>query len=161
MPQRRDNAGAVCNSGMGMLFLCIYVFYIISLRGVMNFFFMHNTWCMMHDAWCMMHDARCTMYHAIPMTHDRTHIVEVNQANWAWSFRQKLKWQDRQNDRDLNIMTTAARRAAAVKIPQSVIHDRWRACSIHPYMSTWEGNRKRKYLVGGQEKNLGGIDSLI
>ena len=26
MPQRRDNAGAVCNSGMGMLFLCIYVF---------------------------------------------------------------------------------------------------------------------------------------
>ena len=24
MPQRRDNAGAVCNSGMGMLFLCIY-----------------------------------------------------------------------------------------------------------------------------------------
>ena len=39
MPQRRDNAGAVCNSGMGMLFLCIYGFYIISLRGVMNFFF--------------------------------------------------------------------------------------------------------------------------
>ena len=39
MPQRRDNAGAVCNSDMGMLFLCIYVFYIISLRGVMNFFF--------------------------------------------------------------------------------------------------------------------------
>ena len=37
----------------------------------------------------MMHDARCTMYHAIPMTHDRTHIVEVNQANWAWSFRQQ------------------------------------------------------------------------
>ena len=29
IPQRRDNAGAVCNSGMGMLFLCIYVFYII------------------------------------------------------------------------------------------------------------------------------------
>ena len=24
MPQRRDNAGAVCNSGMSMLFLCIY-----------------------------------------------------------------------------------------------------------------------------------------
>ena len=58
MPQRRDNAGAVCNSGMGMLFLCIYVFYIISLRGMMNFFFMHNTWCMMHDAWFTMHDAR-------------------------------------------------------------------------------------------------------
>ena len=45
MPQRRDNAGAVCNSGMGMLFLCIYVFYIISLRGVMNFFS-----CIIHDA---------------------------------------------------------------------------------------------------------------
>ena len=30
MPQRRDNAGAVCNSGMGMLFLCIYFLYIIS-----------------------------------------------------------------------------------------------------------------------------------
>ena len=43
MPQRRDNAGAVCNSGMGMLFLCVYVFYIISLRGCWIFF--------MHDAW--------------------------------------------------------------------------------------------------------------
>ena len=39
MPQRRDNAGAVCNSGMGMLFLCIYFFYIISLRGGVEFFF--------------------------------------------------------------------------------------------------------------------------
>ena len=38
MPQRRDNAGAVCNSGMGMLFLCIYLFYIISLRGGVEFF---------------------------------------------------------------------------------------------------------------------------
>ena len=47
------------------------------------------------------------------------------------------------------------------KIPQSVIHDRWRACSIHPYMSTWEGSQKRKYLVGGQEKKLGGIDAFI
>ena len=27
MPQRRDNAGAVYNSGMGILFLCIYFSY--------------------------------------------------------------------------------------------------------------------------------------
>ena len=27
MPQRRDNAGAVCNSDMGILFLCIYFSY--------------------------------------------------------------------------------------------------------------------------------------
>ena len=27
MPQRRDNADAVCNSGMGILFLCIYFSY--------------------------------------------------------------------------------------------------------------------------------------
>ena len=40
--------------------------------------------------WCMMHDARCTMYHALPMKF----IVEVNQANLAWSFRQRLKWRD-------------------------------------------------------------------
>ena len=33
---------------------------------------------------------RCTMYHALPMTF----IVEVNQANLAWSFRQRLKWRD-------------------------------------------------------------------
>ena len=31
------------------------------------------------------------------------------------------------------------------KIPQSVIHDRWRACSIHPYMFTWEGIQKPNY----------------
>ena len=37
MPQRRDNAGAVCNSGMGMLFLCIYLFYLISL--ILYFYF--------------------------------------------------------------------------------------------------------------------------
>ena len=33
---KRDNAGAVCNSGMGMLFLYIYFFTIISLRGVLH-----------------------------------------------------------------------------------------------------------------------------
>ena len=62
----------------------------------------------------MMHDAWCTMYHALPMTF----IVEVNQANLAWSFRQQLKWHDTHSDtytdRDLEIMTTMARRAAAV-----------------------------------------------
>ena len=57
---------------------------------------MRDTWCIMYGAWCMMHDAWCTMYHAIPMTHDRTHIVEVNQANCAWSCRQN--WSDK-NDR--------------------------------------------------------------
>ena len=37
------------------------------------------------------------------MTHDGTPIVEVNQANWAWSFKQQS---DRQIHRDLDIMTT-------------------------------------------------------
>ena len=42
MPQRRDNAGAVCNFGMGMLFFCIYF----------SYFFMGGVYflCMMHDA---------------------------------------------------------------------------------------------------------------
>ena len=30
------------------------------------------------------------MNDALPMTHDGTPIVEVNQATWAWSFRQQL-----------------------------------------------------------------------
>ena len=57
MPQRHDNAGAVCNSGMGILFLCISFFaiYVISLRGVL-IFFMHDAWFMMHDAWYTMHN---------------------------------------------------------------------------------------------------------
>ena len=78
IPQRQDNAGAVCNSGMGMLFLCIYVFYIISLRGVMNFFFscmIHHAWYMMHDARCMMQDARCTMHSARYIIHDGCLVV--------------------------------------------------------------------------------------
>ena len=49
----------------------------------------------MHDAWYMMHYAQCMIYHAWLMTRDGTSIVEVNQANWAWSLRQRLKWQDR------------------------------------------------------------------
>ena len=42
MSQRRDNDGAVCNYGMGMLFLCIYLFYIISLGGDVEFFLMRD-----------------------------------------------------------------------------------------------------------------------
>ena len=69
MPQRRDNAGTVSNScmGMGMLFLCIYLFYIISLRGVLIFFV--DAWCLMHDAWCMIHDALCMVHDAWCMMH--------------------------------------------------------------------------------------------
>ena len=69
---RRDNAGAVCNSGMGILFLCSYFFYIISLRGDVEFFLcmMHDAWCMMHDSWCMIHDAWCMMHDAWCMMHD-------------------------------------------------------------------------------------------
>ena len=56
------------------------------------------------------------MYHAWPMTHDGTPIEEVNQA--IWLGRLDKDWSDNtdtQNDRDLDIMRTAARREAAVK----------------------------------------------
>ena len=46
-------------------------------------------------------------------------------SNLAWSFRQRFKWQDRytdrQTDRDLDIMTTATRRAGAVKIAARIL----------------------------------------
>ena len=42
MPQRRDNAGAVCNSGMGILFLCISFFLHYFFEGGVDFFFMHD-----------------------------------------------------------------------------------------------------------------------
>ena len=42
MLQRRDNAGAVCNSGMGMLFLCIYFFLHYFFEGGVEFFLMQD-----------------------------------------------------------------------------------------------------------------------
>ena len=56
MPQRRDNAGAVCNSGMGMLFLCIYLFYLISLIlyfyfSIQNFIFLIFVLCWQLQCW--------------------------------------------------------------------------------------------------------------
>ena len=94
------------------------------------------------------------MYHAWPMTH-------VIQANWAWSFRQRLKWQDRytytQNDSDLDIMTTVARRAVDVNlcvlqlIKMDFLHNSWEnfdyfssICTISPKIlaKIWKGNSK-------------------
>ena len=76
MPQRRDNAGAVSNSGMGMLFLCIYLFYIISLRGVLNFF-MHDAWCIMQDARCIIHDGGLVFFSAYMHISDAVYISSI------------------------------------------------------------------------------------
>ena len=59
---RRDNAGAVCNSGMGMLFLFNLIFYMIFFKEGGFIFFINDAWWMMHDAWCIMHDAWCKIH---------------------------------------------------------------------------------------------------
>ena len=46
MPQRRDNAGAVCNSGMCMLFSCIESF---TLGGDFFIYTMHDAPFKIHD----------------------------------------------------------------------------------------------------------------
>ena len=61
---------------------CFYVFtsfYIISLRGGVEFFF--DAWCMMYDAWCMMYDVWCMMHDTWPIMYDGTPFIEVDQAN--------------------------------------------------------------------------------
>jgi len=58
---KRDNAGAVCNSGMGMLFfmysICLHYFF----KGVGG-----GGWKHFFDTRCIMHDAGYTLLNAVP-----------------------------------------------------------------------------------------------
>ena len=58
---KRDNAGAVCNSRLGMLFfkylICLHYSFKDEGGGLKTFF---DIWCIMHDAWCRINSSECS-----------------------------------------------------------------------------------------------------